>query len=148
MRAPESSITISYSGPPITVRPRWITREMRVPNLCRDDPWAADERPAGVAADLFEQAKQARALVIPAGLSAECYADEDDLGGGFVLVAFSQDRPCAGVTSGWRDVENIALPAGDQRPENDRRLVTQALVFMAVEMNTALCTHGGRSPGS
>ncbi|HEX5308949.1 MAG TPA: hypothetical protein VFW38_07705 [Solirubrobacteraceae bacterium] len=120
---------------------------MRVPNLGRDDPLQADESPADVAAHLFEQAKETGALVIPGELRAECDADNDSLGGGIILTIYPASG-VAGVTCGWRDVENIMCPAGDPRPDNDRRLVTQALVFMAVEMNTALCTHGGRSPGS
>lgn len=142
------SLTISYSGLPITVSPRRITREMWVPNLGRNDPLQTDQYPGEVAARLFEQAKEARALVIPDELRAECYGDNDSDGGGFILVVYPAGGPTVGVTCGWRDVENIARPEGDPRPDNDRRLITEALVFMAVEMNTALCTHGGRSPGS
>jgi hypothetical protein len=120
---------------------------MWVPNLGRNDPRQADEFPGEVAARLFEQAKEARALVIPDELRAECYGDNDSDGGGLILVVYPK-HGSAGVTCGWRDVENIVCPEGDPRPDNDRRLVTRALVFMAVEMNTALCTHGGRSPGS
>lgn len=46
----------------------------------------------------------------------------------------------AGVTCGWRDVENIVRAEGDSRPDNDRRLVKEALEFMAAEMNAALGT--------
>jgi hypothetical protein len=147
MGASASLITIRYSGRPITVSPRRITRDMWVPNLGRNDPLAADEFPGEVAVRLFEEAKEARALVIPDELRAECYGDNDSDGGGFILVVYPK-LGSAGVTCGWRDVENIVCPEGDPRPDNDRRLVTQALVFMAVEMNTALCTHGSRSPGS
>ena len=51
----------------------------------------------------------------------------------------------AGVTCGWRDVENIVCPEGDPRPDNDRRLVKEALQFMAGELNAALGIRRGRS---
>jgi hypothetical protein len=141
--APASTITISYSGAPVTVNPRRINREMWVPNLGRNDPLQADQRPSEVAASLFEQAKTARALVIPDELRAECYSDDDAQGGGFILAVYPTNGT-AGVTCGWRDVENIVCPECDTRPDNDRRLVKEALQFMAAEMNAALGVQNNR----
>lgn len=147
MSTSASPITISYSGAPVKVDGRRITREMWVPNLGRNDPLQADESPGEVAAALFEQAKTVRALVIPSELRAECYGDSDADGGGFILV-ISPTCGSAGVTCGWRDVENIVCPAGDPRPDNDRQLVKEALQFMASELNAALGIRSGRSSGS
>lgn len=142
-----SPITISYSGAPVKVDGRRITHEMRVPNLGRSDPYQADECPGEVAAGLFEQATETGAIVIPDGLCAECYSDNDSGGGGFILAVYPSYRS-GGVTRGWRDVENIVCPAGDPRPDNDRRLVKEALQFMAGELNAALGIRRGRSSGS
>lgn len=131
-----SPIAITYSGPPVKVNGRRITREMFVPNFGRNDPLQADACPGEAAASLFEQAKAARALVIPDELRAECYGDDDAQGGGFILAIYPTSG--AGVTCGWRDVENIVCAEGDPRPDNDRRLVKEALEFMAAEMNAAL----------
>lgn len=135
---PTSPITIRYSGAPVTVRPRRITSDMWVPNLGRNDPLQTDNCPGEVAALLFEQAKEAHALAIPSELRAECYGDDDADGAGFILAVYPIDGSAAGVTCGWRDVENIVCPAGDSRPDNDRQLVKEALEFMAGEMNAAL----------
>jgi len=142
-----SPITINYSGPPVRVNGRRINREMCVPNLGRNDPLQADSCPGEVAASLFAQAKAARALVIPDELRAECYGDNDSSGGGFILAVYPTGG-AAGVTCGWRDVENIVCPEGDLRPDSDRRLVKEALRFMAGEMNAALGIRRGRSSGS
>jgi hypothetical protein len=148
MSTPASPITISYSGAPVKVDGRRITRAMWVPNLGRNDPLQADQNPGEAAAALFEQAIAARALVIPSELRVDCYSDEDDCGGGFILVVYPSDGSVAGVTCGWRDVENIVCPEGDPRPDNDRRLVKEALQFMAGELNAALGIRRGRSSES
>lgn len=148
MSASMSPITISYSGPPVKVQARRITRQMRVPNLGHDDPLRADENPASVVARLFEQAQESGALAVPAALHAECYADYDIDGGGFVLVVFARATPMIGVTCGWREVGNIAPRRGDPRPDNDRSLVMEALQFMASEMNAALGLRAGCSSES
>ncbi len=145
MSKPASPITITYNGSAVKVNARRINREMWVPNLGRNDILQADPTPGEVAAHLFEQAIQARALVIPEELRAECYADDDDTGGGFILAVYPR-RGTAGITCGWRDVENIVRPWGDPRPDNDRGLVKKALKFIASEINTALGIH--QSPPS
>lgn len=147
MSTSTSPITVSYSGTPVKVDGRRITREMFVPNLGRNDPLQADESPGEVAAALFEQAIAARALVIPSELCAECYGDSDANGGGFILAVYPS-WSAGGVTRGWRDVENIVCPEGDPRPDNDRRLVKEALQFMAGELNAALGIRSGRSSRS
>jgi hypothetical protein len=147
MSAPASPINISYGGPPVKVDGRRITREMYVPNLGRNDPLEAEDCPGNVAAALFEQAKTARALVIPEGLRAECCGDNDADGGGFILAAYPT-HGSAGATCGWRDVENIVCAEGDPRPDNDRGLVKEALQFMASELNAALGIHAGRASRS
>ena len=147
MSTPASPISISYSGPPVKGDGRRIRHEMWVPNLGRNDPLQADDYPGEVAARLFEQAKEARALVIPDELRAECYGDNDSDGGGFILVVYPM-HGSAGVTCGWRDVENIVCPDGDPRSDNDRRLVKEALQFMAGELNAALGIRAARSSRS
>lgn len=147
MSTSASPITISYSGPPVKVDGRRITREMWVPNLGRNDPLQADRNPGEVAVRLFEQAIAARALVIPSELCAECYGDSDADGGGFILT-ISPICGSAGVTCGWRDVENVVCREDDPRPDNDRRLVKEALQFMAGELNAALGIRARRSSES
>jgi hypothetical protein len=120
---------------------------MCVPNLGRNDILQADPNPGEVAAHLFEQAIQARTLVIPDDLRVECYADDDKAGGGFILAVYPR-RGTVGITCGWRDVENIICPQGDPRPDNDRRLVKDALQFMAGEINAALGVHHSPPSGS
>lgn len=88
MNTAASPLTISYNGPPVKVDGRRITRGMFVPNLGRNDPLQADESPGEVAAALFEQAIEARALLIPSELHAECYGDSDAIGGGFILTVY------------------------------------------------------------
>ncbi len=145
MSKPASPITIIYDGPAVKVDARRINREMWVPNLGRNDILQADPNPGEVAARLFQQAIQAGALVIPEELRAECYADDDDAGGGFILAVYPKSGT-AGVTCGWRDVENIVRPWGDTRPDNYRGLVKEAPKFIASEINTALGIH--QSPPS
>ncbi|MGH2843853.1 MAG: hypothetical protein ACRDKL_09745 [Solirubrobacteraceae bacterium] len=137
MSTPDSPLAISYRGAPVKVDGRRITREMCVPNLGRNDPHLADEHPGEAAARLFEQASAARALLVPDELRAECYGDDDSDGGGFILAVYPT-HGAQGVTCGWRDVENIVCLGGDERADNDRGLVKEALEFMAAEMNAAL----------
>ncbi|HMH46962.1 MAG TPA: hypothetical protein VK538_04540 [Solirubrobacteraceae bacterium] len=120
---------------------------MSVPSLGCDDPLQADEYHGEAAARLFDQAITACALVIPSGLRAECYSDDDSDGGGFILAVYPTSGS-QGVTCGWRDVKNIACLQGDARPEDDRRLVKEALEFMASELNAALGVRRGRSSGA
>jgi hypothetical protein len=147
MTASTSPIVVTYGGPPVKVDGRRITRDMSVPSLGGDDPLQADEYPGEAAARLFEQATTARALAIPGDLRAECYGDDDSDGGGFILAVYPTSGS-QGVTCGWRDVKNIVRPQGDARPDNDRRLVKEALEFMAGEMNTALGLQRGRASRS
>jgi hypothetical protein len=147
MTTSASPIAIGYDGASVKVDGRRITRDMSVPDLGRDDPIQADARPGEAAARLFEQAATARALVIPEGLRAECYGDDDSDGGGFILAVYPT---CGsqGVTCGWRDVKNIVRLQRDARPDDDRRLVKEALEFMAGELNAALGIRPDRSSGS
>lgn len=147
MTTSTSSIVINYGGAPVKVDGRRITGDMSVPNLGCDDPLQADEYPGEAAARLFDQASTARALVIPDELRAECYGDDDSDGGGLILAVYPTSGS-QGVTCGWRDVKNIVCPHGDARPDNDRRLVKEALEFIASEMNAALGIHRGRSSGA
>jgi len=147
MTTSPSPLVINYSGASVKVDGRRITGDMSVPDLGREDPLQADEHPGEAAARLFEQATTARALVIPEGLRAECYGDDDSDGGGFILAVYPP-RGSQGVTCGWRDVKNIVRLQDDARPNNDRRLVKEALEFMAGELNAALGVRPERSSGS
>jgi len=147
MTTSTSPIVINYGGAPVKVDGRRITRDMSVPSLGCDDPLQADEYHGEAAARLFDQAITACALVIPSGLRAECYSDDDSDGGGFILAVYPTSGS-QGVTCGWRDVKNIACLQGDARPEDDRRLVKEALEFMASELNAALGVRRGRSSGA
>ena len=147
MATSTAPIVINYTGVPVKVDGRRITRDMSVPNLGGDDPLQADENPGKAAARLFAQATTAHALVIPDELRAECYSDDGSDWDGFILAIYPA-RGSQGVTCGWREVKHIARLQGDARSDNDRRLVREALEFMAAELNVALgiqCDRTSRS---
>lgn len=147
MTTSTSPIAINYTGVPVKVDGRRITRDMSVPNLRGDDPLQVDENPGEAAARLFDQATAARALMIPDELRAECYSDDGIDWDGFIIAVYPA-RGSQGVTCGWRDVKNIARPQKDARAGNDRHLVREALEFMARELNAALGIRSGRSSRS
>jgi hypothetical protein len=134
----ESPLTISYTGEPVGVNPEQITEEMFVPNVGRDGPLYADDRPGEVAARLFDLAESEGALVIPDDLCVDCYGDDDQDGGGFILAAYPSGDRRAGVTCGWRDVDNLARHSEDGREDNDAGVVEAALEFMVGEINASL----------
>ena len=50
MSAPGASLTIAYTGEPVTVDPKRITEEMFVPNVGCDGDLRADDQPGASAA--------------------------------------------------------------------------------------------------
>jgi len=134
----ERVLEIVYRGEPVTVDDTKITPGMCVPSRGGETS-LADIDAGAIAATLFNDALTAKAIVLPRDVRVECYADDDESGGGFVLVAFAEaKRRGAGITSGWRDALNIAA-AGEQDPF-DAALVADALQFMAAEVNSVLCS--------
>ncbi|MGH2904896.1 MAG: hypothetical protein ACRDK7_15140 [Solirubrobacteraceae bacterium] len=130
-------LEVVYRGEPVTVDATKITPNMCVPSRGGENR-LADIDAGTVAETLFNDALAAKAIVPPREVRIECYADDDESGGGFVLVAFAEaKRRGAGITSGWRDALNIAA-AGEQDPF-DPELVADALRFMAAEVNSVLC---------
>ena len=129
MNPAKAPLTIHYAGDCVKVDPERITGDLFVPNLGRD---------GSVAAELFVAAESLNALVVPDGLVIECYGDDDENGGGFILAAYPGADHRAGVTCGWRDTENLARSSDDDRADNDPTVVRDALNFMAAEINAAL----------
>jgi hypothetical protein len=138
MSAPRLPLIIAYRGQPVSVDPERITKDMFVPNMGHDSPLEADDLPGKVTAELFEKAQSVGALIIPDGLLIDCYGDDDEDGGGFILVAYPATDRRAGVTCGWRDIDNLARRSEDERADNDPTVVQEALGFIAAELNTAL----------
>jgi hypothetical protein len=118
---PPRALTINYTGDPVRLDPTKIDPHKHVV------PDNIEEDCGEQAARLFMDALEAGAIVAPDGIKLECYGDDDTIGGGIVLVAFSPGGHRRGVTCGWREVRNIF---GDS-PED-------ALEFMVAELNTAL----------
>lgn len=134
----ERALEIVYRGEPVIVDATKITPRMCVP-LRGGETNLEDIDAGAIAATLFSDALAAKAIVPPRDVRVECYADDDENGGGFVLVAFAEGkRRGAGITSGWRDATNIAA-AGEQDPF-DPELIAEALQFMAAEVNSVLCS--------
>jgi hypothetical protein len=127
---------VAYRGSPVTVDLSRLSYQMSVP--MRDDRGRRTDPDAGaISAALFTCALNAGAIIAPAGMRLECHADDDWIGGGFILIAFLEDDDSTvGVTTGWQDATKISAPAG-QHP-CDPALVGEALKFMAHELNTAL----------
>ncbi|HEY5287444.1 MAG TPA: hypothetical protein VIJ50_10100 [Solirubrobacteraceae bacterium] len=138
MNPAKAPLTIHYAGDGVKVDPGRITGDLFVPNLGRDGALDGDELPGSVAAELFVAAESLNALVVPDGLVIECYGDDDENGGGFILAAYPGVDHRAGVTCGWRDAENLARSSDDDRADNDPTVVRDALNFMAAEINAAL----------
>jgi hypothetical protein len=133
----ERILEIVYRGEPVTVDATKITPRMCVPS--RGHETSLEDISGTISATLFNDALTAKALVPPRDVRVECYADDDENGGGFLLIAFAETkRRGTGITSGWRDALNIAA-AGEQDPF-DPELVADALQFMAGELNSMLCT--------
>jgi hypothetical protein len=80
---------------------------MRVPDLADETSDDLDQ-PAAVAASLFCDALVAGALVPPDGITIHCYGTDDHDASVLTLVAYTQGSLRRGLTSGWRDVVNIA----------------------------------------
>lgn len=138
MSSQRSTLSILYTGDPLRVIPERITPGMYVPNIGRYDPLEADERPGEVAAQLFELAEAEGAIAIPGGVRVHCYGDDDQEGGGFILVAYPKTRDArAGVTCGWRDVDNLTRRE-DDREDHHPKVVQAALEFMVAEVNASL----------
>jgi len=132
----DSLLDIVYRGTPMTVDVSNITDAMCVPALGGSQR-LGDIDAGTIAADLFTEALAKRALVAPDGVRVDCYADDDEVGGGFVLVAYTSDgQSSRGLTSGWRDARNIS--AAEDADPHDPKLIRAALEFFASECNHAL----------
>lgn len=113
------TLRISYDGDPVRVEPEKITKDMLVPDV-------GDIECGQAAASLVDEAVAAGALTTPAGLEIDCFADDDSVGGLFMLV-ISPDGERHGATYGWHEVENLSVGS-----------VKGALNFCADQLNRAL----------
>ena len=129
-------LQVGYRGWPVTCDLSKVTDKMCVP-VRGDDEHLEDVEAGEIAARLFYDALAAGAIIAPAGVRLECYADDDERGSGVILAAFpeSTDHP-VGLTTGWREAHNISAHVG-QHP-CDPTLVGAAVKFFAHELNTAL----------
>ena len=125
-------LRITYTGEPVRVNQERITEEMSVP----DFGWN-DTRPGNDAVTLFTDAESTGALVVPEGITVDCYSRDTDEAHDFMLVAYPAGGSGAGVTGGWFDVELLAERDG-ARSRNDRAVVREALEFMAAKIDAAL----------
>jgi hypothetical protein len=108
-------------------------------------PGRTDPESGSAAARLFDAAIQRQVIVTPAGLSAEMYADDDEIGGGFTLVVYPTPSHHGtgtrrGVTTGWRDVSLIA--AGEDEQGDEPKVIRAAMQALTAELN---CTLGDRA---
>jgi hypothetical protein len=128
-------LEIRYRGAPVTLDLSKLNAGLCVPTRGTGERLGDVE--GAIAAALFNDAIATGAIIAPAGVRIECYADDDETGGGIILIAFP-DSPSAraGVTTGWRDTRNIA--AEEHQDPHDPELVAAALEFIAAELNTAL----------
>jgi hypothetical protein len=142
-------IEVEYSGPPITVDESQIAEgeDLRVPHLGRWDAEGplelGDDHPGAGVAGLVLEALNCGALVVPPEVRVECYSDDDDMGGGFILAIYPAVgtngwEHSRGVTFGWREAENVALrDVASEECEKPER-IAEALCFIARELNAML----------
>jgi hypothetical protein len=109
-----------------------ITEKMSVPDL----GWSGT-RPGNDAVTLFTEAESTGALVVPQGITVDCYSRDTDEAHDVMLVAYPAGRSGASVTDGWFDVELLAERDGT-RSQNDRAVVREALEVMAAKIDAAL----------
>jgi hypothetical protein len=128
-----SPLQIIYTGEPVRVNHRRITKKMYVPHL----GWA-DTLPGRDVVTLFTEAESKGALVVPKGIIVDCYCRDTDEAHDFMLVAYPAGQNRAGVTDGWFDVKLLVREPDDPRPENDSAVVREALEVMAAKINAAL----------
>jgi hypothetical protein len=138
MSTAQATLTITYTGDPVGVDHTRITEDMFVPNLGFDDSQRADDLPGAYTVSLFREAEGEGALVVPAGLTVDCFARDTCESHSFMLLAWPAGEDRAGVTQGWFDVAQIARAAGDQRNDDDPAVVREALEVMAAKFNAAL----------
>ena len=138
MNTTQATLTINYRGESVRVDPARITEDMFVPNIGHDGSLQADDLPGRAAAVLFHTAEGEGALITPEGMAVDCFANDDEDGGGFILVAYRADDRSVGVSCGWVDVASITRGREDHRQDNDTNVVRAALEFMAEQINTAL----------
>ncbi len=126
------TLQITYTGEPVRVNPKRITEKMSVPDL----GWS-DTRPGNEAVTLFTEAEAAGALVVPKGITIDCYSRDTDEAHDFMLVAYPAGGRGAGITDGWFDVELLTERDGT-RSHNDRAVVREALEVMAAKIDATL----------
>jgi hypothetical protein len=82
MNNPDRTMQITYTGEPVRVDPERITEKMSVPDL----GWS-DIRPGNDAVTLFTEAESTGALVVPEGITVDCYSRDTEEAHDFMLVA-------------------------------------------------------------
>jgi hypothetical protein len=132
MNNADRTLQITYTGKPVRVNAKRITRKMSVPDL----GWS-DSRPGSDAVTLFTEAEATGALAMPEGITVDCYSRDTDEAHDFMLVAYPAGSSGAGVTDGWFDVELLAERDGTHS-QNERAAVRGALEVMAAKIDAAL----------
>lgn len=126
------TLQITYTGEPVRVNPKRITEKMSVPDL----GWS-DARPGNEAVTLFTEAEATGALVVPKGITVDCYSRDTDEAHDFMLVAYPAGGRGAGITDGWFDVE-LLTKRDCARSQNDRAVVRDALEVIAAKIDATL----------
>lgn len=131
MNNTDRTLQITYTGKPVRVNPRRITKKMSVPDL----GWN-DSRPGNDAVTLFREAEWTGALGVPEGITVDCYSRDTGETHDFMLVAYPAGSSGAGVTDGWLDVELLA-ERDSTHSQNERMAVREALKVMAAKIDAA-----------
>jgi hypothetical protein len=140
--ATATMFAIHYSGEPFRLDEHALQTWLKGGDWCIPyAPDRTDPESGNTAALLFDAAIQRKVIVTPVGLSAEMYADDDEIGGGFTLVVYPAPSHHGagrrrGITRGWHDVSLIA-PSKDEEGDNPK-VIRAAMQALIAELNSTL----------
>ncbi len=143
---PDPLLAIHYNGAPFALDERALATWLQTSRVEPPDP--SDPEASSAAVELFNAALAQNAIVVPKGLSAEMYGDDDEMGdkGVFELVVYAPasgpppERPL-GITRGWHDIALLnptSVPYSDD--DAPTSAIRDALQTLVNELNSSLQT--------